>query len=253
MLRTCAGAFKTNNAKPRKPASYMWDGSRGLSQDPTNVRDTHAHPMFLASGQGRNPRPGSTQTLALLTCFVGRRHKTTSCESLSWQARVRPWGEALVGGDWRVRCWPRKHNPSNITCIASECGVAVCLCGAIAWPGARSVRNAHQQTFSQPATCRYSNSGVRPAMHSCSAAANCLLSAWGMGVRCTLWDLANLPEPCPITLPTSPDARMGMGNPPPCTPLPLLLLLCENPLTSAGRDASHAFTRGGRQLHEEAR
>ena len=29
----------------------------------------------------------------------------------------------------------------------------------------------------------------------------CLLSAWGMGVSCTLWDLANLPEPCPITHP----------------------------------------------------
>ena len=26
-----------------------------------------------------------------------------------------------------------------------------------------------------------------------------LLSALGMGVSCTLWDLANLPEPCPIT------------------------------------------------------
>ena len=29
---------------------------------------------------------------------------------------------------------------------------------------------------------------------------SCLvLSAWGTGVSCTLWDLANLPEPCPIS------------------------------------------------------
>ena len=42
-------------------------------------------PMLLASGvEGRNnPRPGSPQTLALLTYAVGRCHKTTSCESLS--------------------------------------------------------------------------------------------------------------------------------------------------------------------------
>ena len=53
----------------------MWDDSRGRSQGPKNVRDTHAHPrrdprmtpMLLASGEGRNPRPGSPQTLALLT------------------------------------------------------------------------------------------------------------------------------------------------------------------------------------------
>ena len=72
-------------------------------------------------------------------------------------------------------------------------------CRAIAWPGAWSVRNACQQTSSQPATRRYSNSGVRPAMHFCSATANCLPSAWGMGISCTLRDLANLPKPCPIT------------------------------------------------------
>ena len=37
--------------------------------------------------------------------------------------------------------------------------------------------------------------------HFCSAAANCLPSAWGMGVSCTLRDLANLPNPCPIAQP----------------------------------------------------
>mgnify|MGYP001807638281 CR=1 FL=1 len=42
-------------------------------------------------------------------------------------------------------------------------------------------RNAYQQTSSQPATCRYSNAGVRPAMHFCSATANCLPSAYGSG------------------------------------------------------------------------
>ena len=42
---------------------------------------------------------------------------------------------------------------------------------------ARSVRNARQQTSSQPATCRYSNSGVRPAARSCPAVAHCLPSA----------------------------------------------------------------------------
>ena len=35
------------------------------------------------TGEGRNPRPGSPQTLALLTEAMGRRHKATSCESLS--------------------------------------------------------------------------------------------------------------------------------------------------------------------------
>ena len=39
-------------------------------------------------------------------------------------------------------------------------------------------------------------------------AANCLLSAWGTGVSCTLWDLANLPEPCPITHPWQADFAM---------------------------------------------
>ena len=44
---------------------YMWDDSRGRSQGPKHVQDTHAHPrrdpqmnpMLLASGEGRNPRP----------------------------------------------------------------------------------------------------------------------------------------------------------------------------------------------------
>ena len=61
-----------------------------------------------------------------------------------------------------------------------RCGVSVSvsgLCGAIAWLGARSVRNAHQQTFSQPAKRRYSNSGVQPAAHSSPAIANCLPSS----------------------------------------------------------------------------
>ena len=43
--------------------------------------------------------------------------------------------------------------------------------------GRPSVRNARQQTSRQPATCRYSNSGVRPAARSCTTVANCLPSA----------------------------------------------------------------------------
>ena len=43
-------------------------------------------------------------------------------------------------------------------------------------PPPPSVRNARQQTSSQPATRRYSKSGVRPAAYSCPAVANCLPS-----------------------------------------------------------------------------
>ena len=49
--------------------------------------------------------------------------------------------------------------------------------------------------------------------------ANCLLSAWGMGVSCTLRDLVNLPEPCPITHPVTADIRQrGLFLPPLVTP-----------------------------------
>ena len=72
----------------------------------------------------------------------------------------------LIRGRWSSSC----------RCAAAlhrECGVAVCLCGAITWLGTRSVRNARQQTSRQPATCRYRHSGVRPAAHSCPAVAKC--------------------------------------------------------------------------------
>ena len=55
---------------------YMWDDSQGLARAPKNARDTHVRsleeeprmtPMLLASGEGRNPEPGSLQAHALLT------------------------------------------------------------------------------------------------------------------------------------------------------------------------------------------
>ena len=88
---------------------------------------------------------------------------------------------------WQPLVWPAIYDTSiRVAALHRECGVAVCLCGAIAWPGARSVRNAHQQTSSQPATFRYSNSGVRPAAHSCPAVANCLPSSgvWESAAPC---------------------------------------------------------------------
>ena len=49
----------------------MWDDSRGLRQGPktyeTRTLTRGMTPMLLASGEERNPRPGSPQTLALLT------------------------------------------------------------------------------------------------------------------------------------------------------------------------------------------
>ena len=54
--------------------------------------------------------------------------------------------------------------------------------GRIVIPYTRPPVIERQQTSSQPATSRYSNSGVRPAAHSCRTAANCLLSA-GSGNR----------------------------------------------------------------------
>ena len=93
----------------------------------------------------------------------------------------------LIRGRWSPSC--RCKAP-----LLCERGVAVCMSGAIAWPGARSVRNARQQTSSQPATCRYSNSGVRPAARSCTAVANCWPSA-GVWPRCTQLHPTGLHQP----------------------------------------------------------
>ena len=57
---------------------------------------------------------------------------------------------ALILGRWSPAC--RCAAP-----LLHACGVAVRVSGAIAWPGARSVRNAHQQMSKLPA-CQQSSS-----------------------------------------------------------------------------------------------
>ena len=65
-------------------------------------------------------------------------------------------------------------------------------------PASQQLVGTVTPAFDQPAKCLL----VNAAMHFCSAAANNWPSAaWGMGVSCILRDLANLPKPCPITLP----------------------------------------------------
>ena len=102
--------------------------------------------------------------------------------------------------------------PGEVPSLPRECGVAACLCGAIAWPGARSVRECASATSSQPATRRYSNSGVRPAAHSCPAVANCLPSAGFWESAAPYGTYTNLPYHCPIAHPGLASSR---GRPPP--------------------------------------
>ena len=85
---------------------------------------------------------------------------------------------------------------------------------------------------------------IRPAMHFCSAAANCLPSAWGMGVSCTLRDLANLPKPCPIARPRHPGAQKCLVSWGPLLAAPRRCKPCLACAKCRPQTASAGFTSG---------
>ena len=75
----CAGALQLAES------GYMWDDSRGLSQGPKSVRDTHAHPRRAPHESTPNgphaPRPAVQR---------GVTAKPWRCSPKPWAGVIRP-------------------------------------------------------------------------------------------------------------------------------------------------------------------
>ena len=85
-----------------------------------------------------------------------------------------------------------KHLPPGALhlCFTSVALRCECVSDSIAWPGARSVRNAAMRVSKLPACQQVSDVSVhRPR----NLALNLQFECWALGIRCTLRDCANLP------------------------------------------------------------